>query len=303
MPSLQGQPPGASKVCQQPALVLPELVAGGRPVLADHLDDALAAVELDARHAVALDGEAGGDHRVAGVAEVEQEVGVVVRSDLDQLAVDDALGDGGAGHGHHALGRADDAGEGGDVVDAEVEHGAAARLVEPLPPVGTGPAVEAAGGEDRADIALVDAAPDRLVGRAEDDVRGADQVAGAALGQADQLRGFRQGHRHRLLDQDVLARLQRGAGDLAVLLHRGEDEHQLDRRVVQDLAVVGGEVVDRVALAGVVPARRVGVADDLDVDALARHVHVLHLRDVLLRHAAGADHPDADWCHDGCPSP
>ena len=79
IPSVQGQRDPSSKICQQPALFCHISYPARSPVLADHLDRALGAVELDPRHLVALHREPGGDHGVAGIAEVEQQVRVVVR--------------------------------------------------------------------------------------------------------------------------------------------------------------------------------------------------------------------------------
>src|SRR3712207_8767732 len=47
-------------------------------------------------------------------------------------SIHDPLGDGYSGHGHDAPGRAQQAGEAGDVVHAEIEEGPAAELVVPL---------------------------------------------------------------------------------------------------------------------------------------------------------------------------
>ena len=75
-------------------------------------------------------------------------------------------------------------------------------------------------------MALSQTLPDRLIGRAEDDARRADEIVDQ-LRELDQLR-LRQRHRHRFLDQHVLAGLERGPRDLAMLLHRGEHEHEVD---------------------------------------------------------------------------
>src|SRR3954471_1843754 len=75
-----------------PGVVLPHLVAGGGPVLADHLDRAISAVELDTRHSVLWNREPGSDDGVAGVTKIEHQMSVIVRADLHQLTVDDALG-------------------------------------------------------------------------------------------------------------------------------------------------------------------------------------------------------------------
>lgn len=107
--------------------VLPPFVAVGVPVIAEHLEGALGAVDLEGRGAVLLDGEAGRDDGGGGVAEVEEDLGVVLGGDGHGAAVDLAGGDGDAGEGGDALDWTEEGDEGGDAVDAEVEEAAAAR--------------------------------------------------------------------------------------------------------------------------------------------------------------------------------
>ena len=70
--------------------VLPQLVALRRPVVAEHLDRAFGAVDLERRRAVLLHREAGGHDAEDGVAEVERDLVVVERGDVDEVAVDDS---------------------------------------------------------------------------------------------------------------------------------------------------------------------------------------------------------------------
>ena len=103
---------------------------------------------------------------------------VVVGLDLHRLAFDHPLGDRDADHRGHPLHRAEEAAQGGQVVDAEVEQGAAARLVEPPTPPRAGPAVAGAAEQQPADLAGLHPSVHLLVGLRQHDVRGADELAG-----------------------------------------------------------------------------------------------------------------------------
>ena len=106
----------------------------GRPVVAEELDGALAAVDLDRGGAVSLHRESGRDDREARVAEVEQHVRVVVGFDPDPAAVHLALRDRDAHHRRHPPRGTEEGAQARDVVDAEVEQRPAAWGVEPVVP-------------------------------------------------------------------------------------------------------------------------------------------------------------------------
>ena len=75
------------------------LVALRGPVVAQHLDDPLAPVQLDGRRAVGGHGEAGGHHGQPTLAEIDGDLVVVGVLDLDLLTVDPAAGHRGVGQG------------------------------------------------------------------------------------------------------------------------------------------------------------------------------------------------------------
>ena len=208
--------------------VFPDLVAVGCPVVAHHLHGALEAVQLNRGRAVFLDREARRDDGVAGVAKVDQDVRVVVGGNGHRLALDDALRDRGADHARHTLGRAEQATERDDVVDAKVKQRTAARLVKPLAPVGTRPAVERSRECRTTDAAGSKVGVDRAIGGREDHVWSRYEVAGGGLGRFDKTRGCHEVCRHRLLDQDMLAGCERLLGESTMGRHRGEDQDDLD---------------------------------------------------------------------------
>src|SRR5262249_14018181 len=77
-------------------------------------------------------------------------------------------------------------------------------------------------------------------------------------------------HRHRLLDQHVLAGAQRLHRQLEVRRHRGGDDHRVDPRVVQQIAEVAGRADGPVARpdAGQVLLSQVANRDDLAIGGL-----------------------------------
>src|SRR5207245_1898195 len=125
--------------------ILPQLVAVRVPIIAEHLNGAGRAIDLECGAALLLNGEAGGDHGERVVAEVQQHLRVVLRFDADLSAVNVAFGNGHARHGHDALGGAEQAGQTREAIDTEVKETTAARLVEPFAPRRAGPAVTGAG--------------------------------------------------------------------------------------------------------------------------------------------------------------
>ena len=120
------------------------------------------------------------------------------------------------------------------------------------------------------------------------------QVAGRGLRRREHQLGLPQRGGDGLLDQHVLAGLERREREAAVLGHAGEHEHDVDVGVGADRAVVGqvgGEVEPirrRAALGGV------GVVDRDDVDAAlaAEPLDQAHVR--RPEDAPAADDAEAD---------
>ena len=232
-PSVHGQVGSVSAwISHAPCAVAPQLVALRRPVVAEQLQHAGRAVQLDRGRAVLLHREAGRDDGQPALAEVDQHVRVVLGLDLHLLAGDVALRDRDAGHRGHAPRRAEDAAQRDDVVDAEVEQRTAAPAVEPGRPVGARPAVAGAGRDDRADVAGRD--PSR-------GSRGRWATAGCAApaaGGRGSSRPARPVRPPRSSDVAIgfststcLPACERRAGERPVLVHRRQHQHQVDVRV------------------------------------------------------------------------
>ncbi len=84
----------------------------------------------------------------------------------------------------------------------------------------------------------VDQAPARLVGTAEEGVRGTAETEAATLGIHDELSAFGAGRSERLLGVDVLARGEGSPHQRSVRFGRREIEHELDLGI-------GDECIDR----------------------------------------------------------
>src|SRR6185437_11931648 len=137
--------------------------------------------------------------------EIDQHMRVIYGLHLHRMSRHHALGDSYACQGGNALGGTKQSGERGDVVDAQVEERAAAALIEPLRPIGSGPTVDGPCRERPADTTRLNLAPECLVGGAENYVRRTEQQAGTSLGDGQELRGLLQSDRHRFLYQHMLA--------------------------------------------------------------------------------------------------
>ena len=101
-----------------------------------------------------------------------------------------------------------------------------------------------------------------------------EQVAGhehepARLGEGDELLHLLAAHRRRLLDEDVLARLERLLRELVVGRHRGRDDDGVDLLVRQQVGERGRRARLRVARAELGQPLRVGVADPRELGELA----------------------------------
>src|SRR5215467_8622148 len=82
----------------------------------------------------------------------------------------------------------------------------------------------------------MDAITNDLIRRTQNDKWSADQIARGGLRFGYKLVGTIQRDGHRLLDKYVLTGAQGGKSDIAVLLHRGENENEIDvRRTAQRL--------------------------------------------------------------------
>ena len=134
------------------AFLGPSLETLRRPIVAEQLQDAVRAVELDGRAAILLHREAGGDAGKSAVTEIEQHLRIVVRLDGDLDAFGHAFRDRRADHRAHAPHGSHEAAETHQVIDAEIEKGSAARAVVPLPPPGAGPSIACASEHDFADF-------------------------------------------------------------------------------------------------------------------------------------------------------
>jgi hypothetical protein len=98
-------------------------------------------------------------------------------------------------------------------------------------------------------------------------VRRADERARRVLGREEHTLGVRERRGHRLLDEHVLARLERGDGQPRVLGHAREHEHGVDLGVRRDGDVVRHVGRQAEALGGRAPLALVGVVDRRDLDA------------------------------------
>ena len=131
-------------------------------------------------------------------------------------------------------------------------------------------------------------------------MRRGQEIPTATPRQLDERRGLLQCHRHRLLDQHVLASLERCAGDRPMLRHRGQHQHQIDRFGFDQRAIIGAEGHIAEALRDDRLRGRVDIAGG---DYLDRHAHALHALDLPrvrpAHHAAAANDTDSDrvWCH------
>ena len=229
---------GVSNTCHAPTSVLPQLVALGRPVVAEHLQRAVGAIDLQRRRAVSLHREAGRHDAEHVVAEVEEDLVVVECGDVDGLAVDDPARCHDAGHRLHTAHRTEQAGEAGQVVDPEVEQRPAGLSEVPLAPVGARPSVSGTSEGRPADRSGAELGGHRLIGRAEDHRRRTPEVSVARAGGREQLGGLRPGHRHRLLDEDVLAGPKCFESERPVLGHRRQDDDDVDVVAVDQLVVI-----------------------------------------------------------------
>jgi hypothetical protein len=149
-----------------------------------------------------------------------------------------------------------------EVVRPEVAHDAGVALVDAQVDPRRGAEVQPA------DLALAQQLLDVHHRRRihERVARHEDQLA--LLGHGDQVLALLHGARHRLLDEHVLARLERAPAQVVVGGDRGCEQDAVDLRVVQDRLKLGDAL--HVREAPRVPRQRVGiaVARVLDADPL-----------------------------------
>ena len=228
--------------------------------------------------------------REDAAAVVHQHHGVVFRLDaIRPLLSTVALGRHDGGHRHHRARRAEQAGQRGEVVDAEVGQAAAALLVEERRPRRAQMTVVRVRARHPPEPAVPERRRHEGELRAVDHRRRAPETKPSALGQIEQRAAFPVGVGHRLLAPDVPSRLQRLPVEPAVLLHVGQVDEQIERLAGQHLIDVR-IVVRHAELRG--PLLRplvddVARADELDVRRLRQ------MRKVLARDAAAANHADA----------
>src|SRR5437016_9725189 len=130
-PSVHGHSGWVSlKLCQQPALFLPELVAVGVPIITQHLDGAGCSVKFQTRTAILLDREAGCYDRKATTSEIEQDMRVVVRLDTLRASLNQPFGNGNTRHRGDAAHRSEKSGERGEIIDTQIKKRAAAPFVK-----------------------------------------------------------------------------------------------------------------------------------------------------------------------------
>lgn len=132
-------------------------------------------IKFQAGPAILLDGEAGEDCGETGVAEVKEELCVIVSLDLDRATVDGAFRNGHACECRYALDGPEPACERGEIIDPEIEKSAASRSVKPIRPIRTGPAVSATRGDDFSQVLSAKASGDGLECWAQDGKGCADE--------------------------------------------------------------------------------------------------------------------------------
>ena len=142
-------------------------------------------------------------------------------------------------------------------------------------------------GEDLADATAVDDAPCRLAGAPQECVRSGGEHESGGAGAVEHRPPLLEARRKRLLDVDVLARVQALLDDRCV--HRGRRQHddELDRVVVEDR---GRRPPRDTARAG----RRLLCTGEVDVRAAhqLKPWEALHAGCVAVEDVAAADDPD-----------
>ena len=148
---------------------------------------------------------------------------------------------------------------------------------------------------DVAELAAVDEVAELAHRRAEHEGVAHHEREAGAVGEQHELLGVGRRARHRLLDEHVLAGLERRLGEREVRRDRRGDDHRVHGRVVEHLVVALRGGLRRVAAADLVERFRAQVADPLHRDA--RHFHVVAQKvrapvpvpdDRYVRHAAPA---------------
>ena len=259
------------------AFLGPSLETLRRPIIAEQLQDAVRAVELDRGAAILLHREAGGDAGKPAVTEIEQHLRIVVRLDGHLDAFGHSFRDRRADHRAHAPHGSHEAAETHQVVDAEIEKRSATRPVIPLPPPGAGPSIACASEHDLADFSRMNVGMHGPVRRRQHDVRSADQKALCAPADPQQLARRGDAGRHRLFDQDVFARLESGLRQFRMFVHARQHKNRIDIVTRDELCCSGGRR-DRWMHGG---DRRRLVAVDVECGGQSRLPALLELADQL----------------------
>src|SRR5579863_6982434 len=127
--------------------------------------------------------------------------------------------------------------------------------------------VEAARGNvaDFADVALVHDLLDFADGRRIEEVVAGHQDQALLFGDGDQFLALRGGGGHRLLDEGVLAREQRGLGHRVMQPHGGGDDHGVQAGAVERVVEVGFALDFGIEIMQVLQTRLVQVAHQLEL--------------------------------------
>ena len=161
--------------------------------------------------------EAAGDDGQGGVAEIQDELGVVFGFNRNPFSGNRPFGNGDAHQRCHPAHRAKPTGQAGDVVDRQIKEGAATRqTVIPRSPRRATVTTDAPCRKDRSNITGAQMTRNLLVGWTEEDIRGGQQNARTLLSQRHQRRRICQVKRHWLFDQYMLTDGQRGMGNGAM---------------------------------------------------------------------------------------
>ncbi|CAA9556763.1 MAG: hypothetical protein AVDCRST_MAG43-1533 [uncultured Thermomicrobiales bacterium] len=239
-------------------------------------------------------------------AEVDQDPGVVVGIGRDALAIELALGYPHTGDGRHLPCRAEHRGQAVQRIDGHVVERAAARLAEVPGWVDVGKRaltlafllVEVVGPEGGAgdrpgrdpDPAFGDRALDGLHLRPQHLARGGDDPEILCPREVDQLGRLGTGGRHRLVEVDVLASLQRLPTLLEVQPDRRRDRHRVDITIGEQVFVVRGGIRNPELRRRRFRPSRDGIADRLQDDAVPDVLLAQVRQDAPLRDRSRTNH-------------
>lgn len=238
--------PGFLEELPAAGAVLPEFIAVGIPIVAVQIERAFRSEQFQAGSAILLDGKAGEHGRITGIAEVQEELNVILRFDADLPAIDAAFGNGHAGHGGDMSDRPQPAGQCGEIVDTQIEKGAAPGAIKPVGPVRSGPAVTATRGDHPAKVAGTESAVDGAEGRTQHGERCAEQQFSGASGLGDQGGAFNEAGGERFFEEHMFARVECRGSHGSMIAHRRQQNDGIDVRRVEQFGVIRVEAGDLV---------------------------------------------------------